>query len=259
MIALSLDAERRAGHVRGLLHGILFMVTENIATEDRIDTTAGSWALLGSMVPRDAHVVAKLREAGALLPGVATLSEWADMRSNNYSEGSSARGGQCRSAYHLTANSGGSSSGSAVGVAVNVFPFALGTETDGSVINPAERNAIVGFQATVGLTSRAVHVLDAIDGPDARDNYTSAQVGQAPAEGYAQFLTDKIALHDATMGIPRDSSWVYASDEQLEVLLLMIELIKSAGATIVNNTELLDYEKIVSPDGWNWTYGTKRG
>lgn len=154
-IAASLDAERASGKVRGPLHGIPFMVKDNIATKDKMQTTAGSWALQGSVVPRDAHVVAKLREAGALLFGKATLSEWADMRSNNYSEGYSGRGGQARSAYNLTLNPGGSSSGSAVGVGANVFTFALGTETDGSVINPAERNAVVGIKPTVGLTSRA--------------------------------------------------------------------------------------------------------
>ena len=139
-----------------------------------METTAGSWALLGSIVPRDAHVVARLRQAGALLLGKATLSEWADMRSSNYSEGYSARGGQARSPYNLTVNPGGSSSGSAGAVAGNLCIFALGTETDGSstlfylvqakkpllnrvctVINPAERNALVGIKPTVGLTSRA--------------------------------------------------------------------------------------------------------
>lgn len=97
-----------------------------------METTAGSWALLGSRVPRDAFVVAKLREAGAVLFGKATLSEWADMRSTNYSEGYSARGGQCRSAYNLTVNPGGSSSGSGVGVGANAIAFSIGTETDGS-------------------------------------------------------------------------------------------------------------------------------
>lgn len=154
-IAASLDAERAADKVRGPLHGIPFMVKDNIVTKDKMQTTAGSWALQGSVVPRDAHVVAKLREAGALLFGKATLSEWADMRSNNYSEGYSGRGGQARSAYNLTLTPGGSSSGSAAGVGANVFTFALGTETDGSVINPAERNAVVGIKPTVGLTSRA--------------------------------------------------------------------------------------------------------
>lgn len=97
-----------------------------------METTAGSWALLGSVAPRDAFIVRRLREAGALLLGKAALSEWADMRSNNYSEGYSARGGQCRSAFNLTVNPGGSSSGSGVAVGANLVPFALGTETDGS-------------------------------------------------------------------------------------------------------------------------------
>jgi amidase len=125
-IAAALDAERATGGVRGPLHGIPFIVKDNIATKDQMETTAGSWALLGSVVPRDAHVVAKLRQAGALLMGKATLSEWADMRSNNYSEGYSGRGGQARSAYNLTVNPGGSSSGSATAVAVNVVTFSLG-------------------------------------------------------------------------------------------------------------------------------------
>ena len=131
-IAADRDAERKAGKVRGPLHGIPFTVKDNIGTKDNLETTAGSLSLLGSRVPRDAHVVAKLRDAGAVLFGKATLSEWADMRSNNYSEGFSGRGGQCRSSYNLTVNPGGSSSGSAVGVGANVIPFSLGTETDGS-------------------------------------------------------------------------------------------------------------------------------
>lgn len=131
-IAKALDVERSQGKVRGPLHGIPFVVKDNIATKDRMETTAGSWALLGSVVPRDAFVVDRLRKAGALLVGKAALSEWADMRSNNYSEGFSARGGQCRSPYNLTVNPGGSSSGSGVAVGANLVTFALGTETDGS-------------------------------------------------------------------------------------------------------------------------------
>jgi amidase len=131
-IAATLDSERASGHVRGPLHGVPFLVKDNIASKDKMETTAGSWALLGSVVPRDAHVVQRLREAGALLFGKATLSEWADMRSNNYSEGYSARGGQARSPYNLTVNPGGSSSGSAAAVAANLCMFSLGTETDGS-------------------------------------------------------------------------------------------------------------------------------
>lgn len=280
-IAAQLDAERHAGNVRGPLHGIPFMVKDNIATKDRMETTAGSWALQGSVVPRDAHVVALLREAGALLFGKATLSEWADMRSNNYSEGHSARGGQCRSAYNLTVNPGGSSSGSAVGVAANAFTFALGTETDGSVINPAERNAVVGIKPTVGLTSRdgvvpeslnqdtvgcfartvrdATLVLDAIYGPDPRDNATSAQIGKVPLNGYTEFLANRTALDGAVFGIPWETFWVYADSEQQNVLLSMIDTIRTAGATIINGTELPSRDLLVSPDGWDWDYGTTRG
>ncbi|KAI7488016.1 amidase family protein [Hortaea werneckii] len=280
-IAASLDEERRAGRTRGPLHGIPFMVKDNIATKDRMETTAGSWALVGSVVPRDAYVVEKLREAGAVLLGKATLSEWADMRSNNYSEGYSSRGGQCRSAYNLTVNPGGSSSGSAVGVAANAFTFAIGTETDGSVINPAERNAVVGIKPTVGLTSRAgvvpeslnqdtvgcfartvrdaTYVLDAIYGQDPRDSITASLVGHTPEGGYTQYLTDRHALKHAVFGVPWETFWVYTDDEQRAVLISMIETLKDAGATIVNNTELPSRDLLVSPDGWNWDYGTSRG
>ncbi|KAF2120027.1 amidase signature domain-containing protein [Lophiotrema nucula] len=280
-IATALDAERAAGRVRGPLHGIPFIVKDNIATKDQMETTAGSWMLLGSVVPRDAHVVAKLRQAGALLMGKATLSEWADMRSNNYSEGYSPRGGQARSPYNLTLNPGGSSSGSAAAVAANLVSFALGTETDGSVINPAERNALVGIKPTVGLTSRAgvipesihqdtvgtfgktvrdaAYAFDAIYGIDMRDNYTLAQEGKTPSGGYLQYLTDKSALANATFGIPWDSFWVYADPEQQSILLSIISFVEEAGATVLNNTELPNYETIVSPDGWNWDYGTTRG
>lgn len=154
-IAASRDRERQRGCLRGPLHGIPFLVKDNIATKDKMETTAGSWMLLGSVVPRDAHVVRKLREAGAVLMGHATMSEWADMRTSFYSEAYSARRGQGRSPYNLTMSPGGSSSGSATALAANMAMFSLGTETDGSIVNPAERNAVVGIKPTVGLTSRA--------------------------------------------------------------------------------------------------------
>lgn len=280
-IAAERDAERAAGKVRGPLHGIPFTVKDNIATKDNLETTAGSWALLGSIVPRDAFVVKQLRDAGAVLFGKATLSEWADMRSNSYSEGYSGRGGQCRSAYNLTTTPGGSSSGSAAGVAANAIAFSLGTETDGSVINPAERNSVVGIKPTVGLTSRdgvipesehqdtvgvfgrtvrdAVYALDVIYGIDSRDNYTSAQQAQTPEGGYVQFLANKSSLGGAVFGLPWESFWVYADSEQQQVLLDIVALIESAGATIVNGTEILDYETLVSTNGWDWDWGTTRG
>ncbi|KAF5589847.1 hypothetical protein FPANT_6180 [Fusarium pseudoanthophilum] len=278
-IAAERDAERAKGKCRGPLHGIPFTVKDNIATKDSMETTAGSWALLGNVVPRDAHVVKKLRDAGAVLFGKAALSEWADMRSNDYSEGYSGRGGQVRSAYNLTVNPGGSSSGSGVGVGANVIAFSLGTETDGSVINPANRNALVGIKPTVGLTSRAgvipesehqdsvgcfaknvkdaTLVLDAIYGVDKRDNYTEAQ--KTPKGGYAKYLTDKKALKGATFGLPWKSFWALADEDMQSQLLELVNLIKSAGATIINGTEITNYETIVSPDGWNWDYGTTRG
>ncbi|KFZ24339.1 hypothetical protein V502_01184 [Pseudogymnoascus sp. VKM F-4520 (FW-2644)] len=273
------DRERAQGYVRGKLHGIPFIVKDNIASKDKMETTAGSWALLGSVVPRDSHVVSRLRGEGAVLMGHATLSEWADMRSNYYSEGYSARGGQCRSPYNLTVNPGGSSSGSGAAVAANLITFALGTETDGSVINPAERNALVGIKPTVGLTSRAgvipeshnqdtvgclartvrdaTYCLDGIYGQDPRDNYTLVQ--KAPADGFAQYLATKKALKGAVFGLPWLSFWQYASANQQQQLLEVVNLIKSAGATIINGTELPNHATIVSPDGWNWDYGTTRG
>ncbi|KAK4569800.1 hypothetical protein LTR86_002769 [Recurvomyces mirabilis] len=279
-IAAALDKERHSGHVRSPLHGVPFLVKDNIASKDKMQTTSGSWSLQGSVVPRDAFVVNKLRQAGAVLMGKATLSEWADMRSNNYSEGYSGRGGQAYSSYNFTVNPGGSSSGSAISVSNNVVPFALGTETDGSVINPAERNAIVGFKPTVGLTSRAgvipesehqdtvgcfgktvrdaVYALDAIYGVDQRDNYTLAQSGKTPKNGYASSLSTKQALKGARFGIPWSSFWTQADPEQVSVLLDIVQAMKDAGATIVNGTEL-KYQYVISPNGWNWDYGTTRG
>ncbi|EXJ81842.1 hypothetical protein A1O1_07907 [Capronia coronata CBS 617.96] len=280
-IAAELDAERAAGRVRSRLHGIPFLVKDNIATKDQMDTTAGSWALVGSIVPRDAHVVAKARNAGALLLGHATLSEWADMRSTNYSEGFSARGGQARSPYNLTGNPGGSSSGSAVAVAANQAMFALGTETDGSVIDPAQRQNVCGIKPTTGLTSRAgvipdtlhqdtigtfgrtcrdaAYALDAIAGPDPRDNYTLAQIGNTPEGGYAQFLTDKSALKGAVFGLPWETFWSLNDPEQNSHLMELLDLIQSAGATIINGTELPNADILISRKGFDGDYGTTRG
>ncbi|KAF2762622.1 glutamyl-tRNA amidotransferase subunit A [Pseudovirgaria hyperparasitica] len=265
-IAQSLDAERAAGNVRGPLHGIPFLVKDNIATKDKMETTVGSWALVGSVVPRDAHVVHLLREAGALLLGKATCSEWADMRSTNYSEGYSARGGQARTPYNLTRSPGGSSSGSAAAVAANNVPFTLGTETDGSVIDPAWRNGLVGFkqrvipesehQDTIGPFTRsvrdAVYVLDAIYGLDSRDDYTLAQSNKTPTGGYAQFLTSKTSLQKAKFGIPWSTFWTYAAEEQKKSLSSLIKYIESAGATIINGTEFPNAAETISPNGWDW-------
>lgn len=188
-----------------------------------METTAGSYALLGSIVPRDAHVVKLLREKGAVLLGKSTLDEWASMRSSSKSSGFAARGGQSRNAYNLSTAPGGSSSGSCQAVAANMIPLSYGTETDGSVIGPARRASLIGFKPTVGLTSRAgvipesmdqdtvgsfartfkdaIYGLEAIAGVDARDNYTSLL--QGPADGnYTQFLATKDSLKGAKFGLP---------------------------------------------------------
>ncbi|RDA86920.1 hypothetical protein CP532_1860 [Ophiocordyceps camponoti-leonardi (nom. inval.)] len=291
-IAQARDEERKLQMVRGPLHGIPFTVKDNIASKDKMQTTAGSLALQYSVVPADAHVLDRLRRKGAVLLGKAAMSEWADMRSTNYSEGYSARGGQCYSAYNMTVNPGGSSSGSAVGVSINAAAFSIGTETDGSVVNPAMRNSIVGFKPTVGLTSRAgvipeslnqdsvgtfgrnvkdaILALDAIYGYDREDPATKAICNQTTippqgrGKGFQQFLTNRYALSNRTLagrarfGIPWDSFWVHADPETQRVLLKVVSTLSKAGARIINNTEITNYQEIVSPHGWDWDYGSSR-
>ncbi|SCU77244.1 LAMI_0A00276g1_1 [Lachancea mirantina] len=276
-IAAAMDEERAQGLVRSPLHGIPFVVKDNYATKDKMDTTCGSWSLMGSIVPRDAHVVAKLRDAGAVLFGHSTLSEWADMRTSHYSEGYSARGGQSRSPFNLTVNPGGSSSGSAAAVAANMIMFSLGTETDGSIIDPAMRNGVVGFKPTVGLTSRAgvipesehqdstgsiartvrdaVYAFQYMWGVDSRDNYTLNQTGNVPEDGnYVKFLSDKSALAGARFGLPWEKLWSLAKPDQVERLLEVVEQLKDAGAIVYNSTNFGNLD-VISSHGWNWQMG----
>jgi len=242
-----------------------------------METTAGSYALLGSVVPRDAHVVKLLRESGAVLLGKTTLDEWASMRSNSKSSGYSARGGQARNAFNLSTAPGGSSSGSAQAVTANMIPVAYGTETDGSVIGPARRAGIIGIKPTVGLTSRAgvvpesahqdtvgafgrtfkdaVYALEAIAGVDARDNYTLAQ--ERPSGGnYTQFLATKDVLRGAVFGLPWLSLWSQTGNAaDLPQLLEVVDSLRAAGATIINGTEFPHYDEVLSPSGWSWSTG----
>ncbi|KAL8160581.1 hypothetical protein V2J09_002118 [Rumex salicifolius] len=185
------DRQRKRRSNLGPLHGIPVLVKDNIATKDKLNTTAGSYALLGSVVPRDAGVVVRLRKAGAVILGKASLSEWANFRGLAIPNGWSARGGQGLNPYNKSTDPCGSSSGSAIAVAANMVAVSLGTETDGSILCPASYNAVVGIKPTVGLTSRsgvvpitprqdtigpicrtvadAVYVLDAIVGFDSFD------------------------------------------------------------------------------------------
>src|SRR6266702_4038509 len=153
-IAKKLDTERQSGHLRGPLHGIPILVKDNLATADKMQTTAGSFALVGSIVPSDSVVVSRLRAAGAVILGKANLSEWANFRGNAPFNGWSARGGFTREPYLLSFDPCGSSSGSAVAPAANLCAAAVGTETDGSVVCPAGNNLVVGLKPTLGLLSQ---------------------------------------------------------------------------------------------------------
>ncbi|MEO7115794.1 MAG: amidase [Caldimonas sp.] len=154
-IAKALDAERKAGKVRGPLHGLPVLVKDNIATVDRMSTSAGSLALDGVRAPRDAHVVKRLRDAGAVILGKTNLSEWANIRSTRSVSGWSARGGLTRNPYALDRNTSGSSSGTAAALAAGLAPLGVGTETDGSIVSPASICGIVGLKPTVGRLSRS--------------------------------------------------------------------------------------------------------
>src|SRR5436190_798812 len=158
LIAQRLDDERRSGRVRGPLHGIPILVKDNIATDDKMLTTAGSLALVNSRVPADAVIIHRLREAGAVILGKANLGEWANFRGNDnvypLAVGWSARGGNTINAYDLSYTSWGSSSGSANGVAMNLCSVAVGTETDGSITGPSAVENIVGLKPTLGLVSQ---------------------------------------------------------------------------------------------------------
>ena len=152
-IAKRLDWERRSGRVRGPLHGIPVIVKDNIATDDKMETTAGSLALVGSHVPEDAPLIRQLRKAGAIILGKANLSEWANFRGFAPVNGWTARGGFTRNPYDLGIDPCGSSSGSAAAAAASLCTVAIGTETDGSITCPSGEQSLVGMKPTVGLVS----------------------------------------------------------------------------------------------------------
>src|SRR2546429_8707977 len=175
-IADRLDAERRSGRTRGPLHGIPILIKDNIATADRMMTTAGSLALAGVIPPKDAFIVERLREAGAVILGKTNLSEWANFRSTHSSSGWSGRGGQTRQPYALDRNPSGSSSGSGAAIAANLSAVAVGTETDGSIVSPSNNNSLVGIKPTLGLVSRSGIV------PIAHSQDTAGPTARAPPQ-----------------------------------------------------------------------------
>ncbi|MEW5926781.1 MAG: amidase [Gemmatimonadota bacterium] len=261
-IADSMDAERRAGRVRGPLHGIPVVIKDNIDTADRMTTTAGSLALEGSVAARDAFVAARLREAGAVILGKTNLSEWANFRSTRSSSGWSGRGGQARNPYALDRSPCGSSSGSGVAVAANLAAAGVGTETDGSIVCPAAANGLVGLKPTVGLVSRAgiipiagsqdvagpmtrtvadaAALLNVLAGPDPRDPSTTTAAARGKAEAdYTRFL-DPDGLRGARIGVARKGFTGYHPETD-QLFDRAIAAMRQAGATVVDSVDVPHY------------------
>lgn len=255
-IAAALDRERRERGPRGPLHGVPVLVKDNIDTADRMQTTAGSLALAGSVASRDAFIVERLRAAGAVLLGKTNLSEWANFRSTRSSSGWSGRGGQTRNPYVLDRNPCGSSSGSGVAVAANLCAAAVGTETDGSVVCPAHNNGIVGIKPTVGLLSRsgiipisatqdtagpmartvadAAALLAALAGVDPRDPATEASRAHA-GRPYA-VASDGKGLDGARLGVVRA---YFGFHERVDAVMdEALRAMQDAGAVLVDPVEI---------------------
>nr|WP_232792828.1 amidase [Caulobacter hibisci] len=250
-IARALDAERKAGKVRGPLHGLPILIKDNIDTRDPMATTAGSLALKDNVTGRDAPLVARLRAAGMVVLGKANLSEWANIRSPRSTSGWSAVGGFTRNPYALDRSPCGSSSGSGVAVAAGLAPAAIGTETDGSITCPAAMNGLVGLKPTVGLVSRT-HVVPISHSQDTAGPMTTtvrdaallltAMAGSDPADpataeadarkaDYAAALS-KDALKGVTLAVARfytgDSAKTDAVFEQA------LKDLQAQGATLVD-------------------------
>jgi amidase len=265
-IASDLDRERRAHKSRGPLHGIPLLIKDNVETQDRMMTTAGSLALEGWYAPADAPLVAQLRARGAVILGKANLSEWANFRSTHSSSGWSARGGQTRNPYALDRTPSGSSSGSAVAVAAGLCVAAVGSETDGSIVSPASINGIVGLKPTVGLVSRrgivpishsqdtagpltrsvrdAALLLGAMAGADAQDPASAAARGHFESDYVRHLNID--GLRGARLGIARR---FFADNAPLNAYLdRCVSLLAQAGATLVDPADLPMHGEWVAPD-----------
>lgn len=251
-IAKALDAERKAGHVRGPLHGIPVLIKDNLDTADAMKTTAGSLALAEAPVPKaDAYAVQRLREAGAVILGKTNLSEWANFRSTRSSSGWSGRGGQTRNPYALDRSPSGSSSGSGTAASASLCAAAVGTETDGSIVSPSNASGLVGLKPTVGLVSRrgiipishtqdtagpmartvrdAAILLTALAGADAKDAATMDAAARREKD-YTQFLAPE-GLRGARLGVVKNLLGVHAHVDA--VIRPALDQLKAAGATLV--------------------------
>ena len=260
-IADGLDAERKAGKVRGAMHGIPVLLKDNIGTHDRMQTTAGSLALEGNIAATDAFIVRQLRKAGALILGKTNLSEWANFRGKRSVSGWSSRGGLTRNPYALDRSACGSSSGSGAGIAANLAAVAVGTETDGSIICPAQTNGIVGIKPTLGLLSRsgiiplahsqdtpgpmartvadAAILLGVMTGVDGGDSATRLSKKRA-LSNYAKFL-DLDGLNGARIGVARNMAG--SNSRILKIFELCIEVMKQLGAVIIDPVVVPNFDK----------------
>jgi amidase len=251
-IADALDKERKTKGPRGPMHGIPVLIKDNIDTADRMATTAGSLALVGSKPPSDSFLVRKLTQAGAIILGKTNLSEWANIRNSRSTSGWSGRGGLTKNPYSLDRNCSGSSSGSGAAVAASLCTVAVGSETDGSIISPSSVDGIVGIKPTVGLVSRtgiipishtqdtagpmartvrdAAILLGALAGRDPEDKATAQSQGKSFAD-YTQFL-DANGLQGAKIGVVRR---YFGFHEAVDALMNdAFDAMKRSGATIVD-------------------------
>jgi amidase len=255
-IAESLDKERKEKGPRGPLHGIPVLVKDNIDTADKMMTTAGSLALVGSRPPKDSIVAQKLRAAGAIIIGKTNLSEWANIRSRHSTSGWSGRGGLTKNPYALDRNPCGSSSGSGAAASANFCAAAIGTETDGSIVCPSSANGLVGIKPTVGLVSRsgiipishtqdgagpmcrtvrdAAIVLGTLTGVDPEDAATAESQGKSHTD-YTQFLKPD-GLRGARIGVVRKAFGF--SDRVDKIMESALEAMKKEGATLVDPAEI---------------------
>jgi len=255
-IADALDQERKAKGPRGPLHGVPVLIKDNIDTADRMMTTAGSLAMVGSKPPKDSFVAQKLRAAGAVILGKTNLSEWANIRSSHSTSGWSGRGGLTKNPYALDRNPCGSSSGTGAGISANLAAVGIGTETDGSIVCPSSSNGLAGIKPTVGLVSRggiipishsqdgagpmcrtvrdAAILLGALTGVDPDDAATAASAGKSYTD-YAQFC-DPNGLKGARIGVVR--KYLGFSDAVDALMEQSLEMMKHQGATVVDPAEI---------------------
>ena len=264
-IAKKLDEERQNGKVRGPLHGIPVMIKDNIDTGDKMQTTAGSLGLEGNVVEKDAFIVKKLRDAGAVLLGKTNLSEWANFRSTNSSSGWSGRGGQVRNPFCLDRSPCGSSSGTGAAVSGNLCTIGIGTETNGSIVCPSGINGVVGIKPTLGTWSRqgiipiahsqdtagpmarnvtdAAILLGALAEFDSNDAKTHLEQGKI-YDNYTSFLKPD-GLEGKRIGIA--SQMIPSHNKVHELLKKAVEAMQNNGAELVEDLEFETNRKWGNP------------